>query len=158
MQCLTGYVIHKLLKKTKHNPKYDSEENQATILVLESMVDKTSEQRLIYSLNRGGLTPMSEDCEHIFYKTEELFHKETIVANLRNIDIQKMTFNLMGKSDIVSLSNIDTEIKNNLQIQLYLRVRSFSEAKDITSDKRKLCSATKGLRKEMKMSQQKCDE
>ena len=87
------------------------------------MVDKTREQRLIYSLNRGGLTPISEDCEHIFYKTEELFPKETTVDNLRNIDIQKMTLNLMSQFDIVSLinsivnisgSNIDTEIKNNL--------------------------------------------
>ena len=167
LQYLGGYVVHKLLKKTKNSPKYKSEENQAIILVLESMVDNTREQKLIDSLSRGGLTSISEDCEHIFYKTEELFRKETAVDNLRNIDIVKITSNLMSQSDIISLinsitdisgSNIDSEIRNNLfekMIQLYLRVRSFSLARDITLNKKKSCAATKGLRKEMKKSEQK---
>ena len=46
LQYLGGYVVHKLLKKTKNSPKYNSEENQAIILVLESMVDNTREQKL----------------------------------------------------------------------------------------------------------------
>ena len=93
-----GYVVHKLLKK--NNPKYNNEENQAAILVLESMVDNTREQKLIDSLSRSDLTSISEDCEHLFYKTEKLFRKETAVANLRNIDIVKITSNLMSQYDI----------------------------------------------------------
>ena len=48
LQYLDGYVVHKLLKQTKDIPKYNSEENQAIILVLESMVDNTREQKLIH--------------------------------------------------------------------------------------------------------------
>ena len=44
MQYLGGYVVHKLLKKTKNSPKYYSEEIQTIMLVLESMVDITREQ------------------------------------------------------------------------------------------------------------------
>ena len=116
------------------------------------MVDNTREQKLIYSLSRGGFTSISEDCQHLVYKTEELFRKETAVANLPNIDIAKITLNLMSQSDIISLidsitdisgCNIDLEIRNNLfekMIQLYLRVRSFSLARDITFNKKKFCA------------------
>ena len=162
LQYLGGYVVHKLLKK----PKYKNEENQAIILVLESMVDNTREQKLIDSLSRGGLTSISEDCEHLLFKTKELFRKETAVANLRNIDIMKIRANLMSQSDIslinsitdISGCNIDLETRNNLfekMIQLYLRVRSFSLARDTTLNKKKSCAATKGLRKEMKKVEQK---
>ena len=117
-------------------------------------------------IDRGGLTYISEDCEHLFFKTEELFRKKTAVANMRNIDIMKITANLMSQSDIslinsitvISACNIDFEIRNNLfekMIQLYLRVRSFSLARDITLNKKKSCAATKALRKEMKKAEQK---
>ena len=65
LQYVGGHVVHKLLKKSKNSPKYNSEENQAVILVLESMVGNTREQ--IGSLSRGGLTSISEDCEHLFF-------------------------------------------------------------------------------------------
>ena len=166
LQYLSGYVVHKFLKKAKNNPTYNSVENQAIILVLDAMVDKTRDQRLVDSLDRGGLTPISEDCEQIFYKAEELFRQEISVFNLRNNNIPEITSNLMCQSDMVSLinsivnisgSDIDSELKDNLfekMIQLYLRVRSFSLAKDITCSKKK-SSSSKGLRKEIKRSLQK---
>ena len=131
------------------------------------MVDNTREQKLIGSLSRVGLTSISEDCEHLFFKTEEVFRKETAVANLRNIDIMKITANLMNQSDIISLinsitdisgCNIDLEIRNTLfekMSQLYLRVRSFPLARDTTLNKKKSYAATKELRKEMRKAEQK---
>ena len=97
------------------------------------------------------MTSISEDCEHLFFKTEELFRKETAV----NIDIMIITGNLMSQSDIslinsitdISGCNIDLEIRNNLfekMIQLYLRVHSFSLATDITLNKKKSSAATNG--------------
>ena len=165
LQYLSGYVVHKFLKKTKNNLKYNSQENQAVIVILESMVDKTRELTLVDSQTRGGLTSISEDCEQLFYRTEEAFRKETSVPNLRSIDIAKITVDLISQADIISIinsisdisgSNIDPEVKKNLfekMIQLYLRVRSFSFTRDITSQKRKASTATKGLRKEMKKKQ-----
>ena len=146
------------MKKTKNSPKYNIEENQAIILVMESMVDDTREQKLI------DLTSISKDCEHLFFKTTELFRKETAVANLRDIDIMKITANLMSQSDIslinsitdISGCNIDLEIRNNFfekMIQMYFRVRSLG--RDITLNKKKSCAATKGLCKEMKKAEQK---
>ena len=165
LQYLSGYVVHKFLKKTKNNSKYNSKENQAIIVILESMVDKTRELTLVDSKTRGGLTSISEDCEQLFYRTEEAFREKTSVPNLRSIDIVKITVDLMSQADIISIVNsiseisgciIDPEVKKNLfekMIQLYLRVRSFSFTRDITSQKRKASTATKGLRKELKKKQ-----
>ena len=116
-------------------------------------------------IDRGGLTSISEGCEHLFFKTEELFRKETAVANLRNIDIMKITANLMSQSDIslinsitdISGCNIDLEIRNNLleiMIQLYLRVYSFSLARDITLNKKKSCAAPRAAMKRLSRIEQ----
>lgn len=165
LQYLAGYVVHKFLKKFKYK-KSKSEENQSIILALEGMVDDSRSQKLVESLSRGGLTSVSEECEQIFYKTEELFRAKTSVVNLHNIDIEEIASNLMTQPDIISLTNsivinsgsdIDTEIKNNLfekMIKLYLRVRSFSLARDITAKKKKASATSKSLRKEMKKAQQ----
>ena len=162
LQYVAGYVIHKFVKKAKDNPAYKSLKNQALILVLETMMDSSREQKLIDSLNRGGLTPISKDCELIFHKTEELFRLKTSVPNLRKIDIPEMSANLMCQADIVSVINcivnasgcdIETEEKNNLfekMIQLYLRVRSFALARDITSSCNQKAKKEKGLRKGLK--------
>ena len=66
----------------------------------------------------------------------------------------------MNNPDIVSLFSvvsdgidIQNEIKDNIlekMLELYLRVRSFSLAKDITSKQKKLHDKNKGLRKEIK--------
>ena len=68
----------------------------------------------------------------------------------------------MDNPDIVSLFSvisdgidIQNEIKDNIlenMLELYLRVRSFSFAKDITSKQKKLHDKDKGLRKEIKRS------
>ena len=150
LQYVAGYVVHKFLKKAKNNPAYDSIENQAIIFTLEAIIDSTRGQRLVDSLNRGGLTPISTSCEQIFYKTEEIFRVETAISNLRKIDIPIISANLMCQPDIVSIinaivdisgSNIEPELKDNIfekMIQLYLRVRSFALAREITSSKKNL--------------------
>ena len=68
---------------------------------------------------------------------------------------------LMNNPDIVSVFSvvsagidIQNEIKDNIlekMLELYLRVRSFSFAKDITSKQKKLHDKDKGLRKEIKI-------
>ena len=72
----------------------------------------------------------------------------------------------MSDADIISLfsavsddTNVQNEIKENIlqkMLQLYLRVRSFSLAKDITTKQKKLHAQAKaknkGLRKEIKKS------
>ena len=87
-----------------------------------------------------------------------------ITANVMKItaNVMKITASVMSQSNIslinsitdISGCNKDLEIRNNIfekLIQLYLRVRSFSLARD----KMKSCATTKGLRKEMKKAEQK---
>ena len=69
---------------------------------------------------------------------------------------------LMDNPDIVSLFSvvsdgidIQNDIKDNIlekMLELYLRVRSFYLAKDITPKQKKLHDKNKGLRKDVKKS------
>ena len=167
LQYISGYVIHKFLKKAKNDPKYKSKTNQSIIIILEELIDRSRELRLVDSLNRGGLIPISKECELLFFKAEELFRLETSVLNLRKVDIPLMSAKLMIQPDIVSTINcvvnssgcdISTEEKNNLfekMIQLYLRVRSFALARDITSscNKNTVKPKEKGLRKALRQTE-----
>jgi len=94
------------------------------------------------------------------------FRQEISISNLRKINTISITQKLITDVDIVSLFNnileeanteIDNEVSKNLlekMIALYLRVRAFSTARDITT-KGKLQSKTvkaKGLRNTIKKS------
>lgn len=162
LQYVAGFVVHKFLKKVKNLPTFASPENQLIILILESMIDVSRENKLVDALSRGGLITISSDCELIFIKTEEIFRMETSKTLLRKIDILGMTSSLINQPDIISLTNniiaisgcdIDPESKSNLfekMMQLYLRVRTYSWTSDFTSKNKS--GKTKGLRKEIKRS------
>ena len=167
---LAGYVIRKLLKKTRNSPKYKTVESQEIIVFLESAIEKNGTNDLINTLDRGGLTTVTEDCLRIFYLAEEEFRKSTEIVRLRKIDIGKITENLMDNPDVISLFaavadgiNIQNVVKQNIQqkiLQLYLRVRSFSLAKDVTTKQRKEhkeARKNKGLRKQIKNSMEQTD-
>ena len=69
LQYLSGYVVKKLLKKTKQRANYHSFENQAIITILQNtIVGDGTDQILISVQNRGGLTAVTEDCQMIFYR------------------------------------------------------------------------------------------
>ena len=137
------------------------------ISILENAITKDYiEQKLIHSINRGGLTVVTDDFQKIFYRAEERFRAETHVDHLRKIDIKKMSTDLIKDVDIVSYFNLlvdetdkrlTIEIQQNLlqsMIALYLRVRSFSLAKDITT-KQNTSVSSKSLRKNLKKSIEK---
>ena len=163
LQYLAGYVVKKILKKAKCHSNYSSAENQSVISILENAITKDDiEQKLIHSINRGGLTVVTDDCQKKIYRTEERFRVETHVDHLRKIDIKKMSTDLIKDVDIVSYFNLlvdetdkrlTIEIQQNLlqsMIALYLRVRSFSLAKDITTKQKNIVSSSKSLRKDLK--------
>ena len=104
----------------------------------------------------------------MFILAEQLFRKTTETEkHLKKIDINAMTEELLQDTKIISLykaiigasdtNDLDNEVKVNLLeniLKLYLRVRSFSFAKDITSHKkqeqRNLKFKTKALRNDIK--------
>ena len=60
-----------MLKKTKQRANYHSSENQAIINIhLNTIVEDSSDQKLISVQNRGGLTAMTEEWQMIFYRAE----------------------------------------------------------------------------------------
>ena len=91
---------------------------------------------------------MTEDCQKIFYRAEKQFRIQTSVYFLREINIKMMADCLLESIDVISFSNaavnmagvnVPEEIKMNLlqnMLMVYLRVRSFSLAKDITCKKK----------------------
>lgn len=167
LQYLAGYVVKKLLSKARNSSKFKSNEIQFVICVLESM--KTNDyidQKLIHCQSRGGLTAINNTSQRIFKNVEMKFRQEISISYLRKINTISITQKLITDVDIVSLFNnvleeanteIDDEVSKNLlekMIALYLRVRAFSTARDITT-KGKLQSKTvkqKGLRNTIKKS------
>ena len=151
LQYLAGYVVFKLLKKIEKCKEYNSPENQCTVTILSGMrTEDFANQKLIHSLDRGGLYAVTPECQALFRRAEKHFRIETNVTSVRRINIEQITRSLMEDKDVISTYNSIAEncsktegykeIKHNLShelFQLYLRVRAFSLAKDIT-DKFKL--------------------
>ena len=170
LQYLSGYVVHKLLKKVKNQKNYLTKECQLVIQLLSTFLTKdVSGQALIEATSRGGLTAVTRNMHQIFIAAEEKFREETSIYSIRKIDINKMTECLMTDPEIVSVYNniikesethIDQEITDNLlekMLKLYLRVRAFSLAKDIIGKHSAASKAkkAKGLRKTIKKSSDK---
>ena len=107
-------------------------------------------QKLVDIQTRGGLTKVVDEAQEIIILTEQLFRKTTETErHKKKIDISAMTEELLQDTKIISLykavtgasdtNDLDYEVKVNLLesiLKLYLRVRSFSFAKDITSHKK----------------------
>ena len=168
LQYLAGYVFHNLYKKLKNSKSYNSIENQQSLAILLAgkSVSPNPSLKLVSALSRGGLWEINDNVQKLFVICEKYFCIQTEKSGIRNIDIDCMTNILMQFTYIqdffgLIVSAADTEpskeiVKNMLFsiINLYLKVRSFSYAKDIickhrTSSKQK---KSKALRKEIKRS------
>ena len=147
-------------------------ENQIIISILSNAIlpdfAEKQNQKLVDIQTRGGLTKVVDEAQEMFILAEQLFRKTTETEkHLKKIDINAMTEELLQDTKIISLykaiigtsdtNDLDNEVKVNLLeniLKLYLRVRSFSFAKDITSHKkqeqRNLKFKTKALRNDIK--------
>ena len=96
-------------------------------------------------LSRGGLTEVHNGCLPIFLMADELFRKYTM-GNPHKIDVADKVDQLIKKPEVISIFNNivdESGIKNflpelkinllTLMLSLYLKVRAFSKAKDITN-------------------------
>ena len=158
------------MKRARNSPKYKSHVKQAIIKVPGNFTEEEdTSQRLIQTQNRGGLTAVKAEVQKIFEHTEGMFKVHTSSSTVFKIDTKSMTKSLLMNTKVVSLFNnliddsgvaIDSEIKDNLlenMLNLYLRVRSFSYAKDITN-KHKFAlkkKKSKALRKDIKKAMNK---
>ena len=148
LQYLGGYVLQNLHKKHRTSRNCKSSESQQAMSLLsackEDDQNARNSQRLIASLNRGGLWSPTESAQKIFVKTEHYFKSYSSQPDqFQKIDIKNIIQKSAQDPDVVSSYNaivsesglrIDSsESKDILHciIHLYVRVRSFSLAKDI---------------------------
>ena len=173
MQYLGGYVIQKLSRRVRYS-KTAFAQIQTAILesAIETDDENKSSQALVSALNRGGLCYISKTTQHIFLLSEKYFQRKTQNKAHHSLKCNKMI------TDIVSFSYVkDIMIKlcqgvaENLKadenfneimkitlfkmVQLYIRVRVFSLAKDFMQKHRILKqqrSKEKSLRRTLKKS------
>jgi hypothetical protein len=167
LQYVGGYVLHKLHNKLAQSKTCKSTESQQSMSVLKAGKEEdlimNESQKLTASLNRGGLWGVTKTVQTIFLKTEQYFRFLTSNQPLPKIDINEIRSTATNDMELVSAYNtmlaiselkIDDEVgKDVLQsiVALYIRVRSFSFAKDIVQ-KYKIQSKSvkqKALRKEI---------
>ena len=97
-----------------------------------------ADQKLIHSLNRGGLCAVMPECQALFHRAEEHFRIETNVTSIHKNNIEQITKSLLKDKDVISTYNPIVEnysktegckeTKHNLLhelFQLYLRVCAF---------------------------------
>lgn len=144
LQYLGGYVLQNLHKKHRTSRNCISSESQQAMLLLsackEDDQNARNSQRLIASLNRGP----TESAQIIFVITEHYFKSySNQPGQFQKIDIKNITQKSAQDPDVVSSYNtivsesglhIDSSVNKDILrciIHLYVRVRSFSLAKDI---------------------------
>ena len=104
-------------------------------------------QKLIRSVTRSGLSTVNNQCINIFFNCGGTFQKCMKKINLRKIPTDEIINYLLKNPDVISNYNsfstqaqgtISKEISKNVlekMLRLYIRVRSFSYAKDVNFKK-----------------------
>ena len=116
------------------------------LLVLQACkIHDISEQKLIAFQTQGGLTGLNVECYETFIIAEQTFQEYTSAHHVNIIENEKIAKSLLENIKVVSHLNsfvdcssnkLNEEVKLNVleqMLKLYIRVRSFSYAKDFTN-------------------------
>ena len=168
LQYVSGYVLQNLqrnivkLTLLKANKRWPS-------LRLENWIAWTWTPRnrnWFQAWTEGGLWTVTLPAFKIFLKTDEYFRQSTSKAGLQRIDIVGITKTSTTDSDVLanyqlivseadcdSYSHVQKDVLHNI-VSLYIRVRSFSYAKDIVQQYKIKAKQrkSKSLRKEISRS------
>ncbi|KAL9956840.1 hypothetical protein ACROYT_G038383 [Oculina patagonica] len=172
LQYLGGYVFHNLYKKHARINTVESQQAMAILKAGKLDGNNDSRQKLISSLNRGGLWSLTEPAQKIFLSAEHYFRQLSPKVASQGIDIVTITLKATSDNDVLShygLIVTDAEIKPAGHVikdvlygimTLYVRVRSFSFAKDVIENYKIRIKQTKGksLRKDISRSCQENEQ
>ena len=146
LQYLGGYICNNLYKKVRNSSKWNTEECQQSLAILKATKLDTvnNSQKLVASLDRGGLWTVSTAAQNLFSRTEHYFRKATK---------EKPDSRTINRSGIVLTCSKDVDIISNFQtivesaekkvdkqtasdvfqsmLDLYIRVRCYSYTNDI---------------------------
>ncbi|CAH3149086.1 unnamed protein product [Pocillopora meandrina] len=168
LQYVGGYVLHNLHKH--HSVKKNSRAILLMAILKAGKLETGSDsQRLVSILSRGGLWSITKPAEKIFIRTKHYFRQMTSTVNLARVDIADIVGKSVSDSELLSnyylLVSDDELVPDNHIVKdilhgivhLYVRVRSFSFAKDIIQHHKinTKQSKAKALRKEISRS---CEE
>ena len=168
LQYLGGYVLQKLHNKHRTSKNWKTSESQQAISALKACKEESKNaiesQKLVTSLNHGGLWSPTRKAQTIFLKAEHYFRETCKPGQCqRSTNIHDAIEKSCKDPDVVSsfnaiVSEASLKIENSVCkdmlhsiINLYVRVRSFSFARDIIHKhkiKQKQVKA-KALRKEI---------
>lgn len=171
LQYVGGYVLHKL--HGKHFLR-NSVESQQAMAILKAGKLETSDrsQKLIASVNRGGLWSITEHVQKIFLKAEQHFRQLTVKPDIQRVDICGITQKTISDCDVLCnynlilceaelepVSHISKEVLHSI-VSLYVRVRAFSFAKDFIQRYKVKAKQTKAksLRREISRSCQETEQ
>ena len=162
---IAGHVVKRLTNASKKKTESENTELQALLVSLQSEQESNS---FIQARNRGGLVNPSDDLIGILQEAEKNFRSEVNKSKdiLINIPVDVICYKTISMpivkslwDNIVVLSGVSTagdtqQICLENIVKLFLRVRSFSYAKDyITQYKiKEKKSKSKALRKDLKKS------
>lgn len=162
LQYIGGYVLHKLNKK--YARKSTPENQQAMAILKAGKLEKDMEsQKVVSCLNRGGLWSITKPAEKIFFHTECYLQNSYSTTCLNKIDMPGVTKTVVKDTKVISNYQTmvsDAELATNTHVEkdvfcsivsLYIRVRSFSFAKDVLQQHKVNTkqTKTKALRKEI---------
>ena len=111
------------MKKVKNDKNYSSVENQNILSILDASITKdTSNQKLLRSVTRGGLSAVDNQCTNIFFIAEKHFTNVTKKINLRKIPTDEIISYLLKNPDAISNYNsFSTQLKVPFQ-KKYLKM------------------------------------
>ena len=166
VQYLGGYVLHNLHKN--HATKQSAESQQVMAILKAGKSETNNAQNLISSVTRGGLWFITQPAQKFFCQTELIFRGFSSLDGLKQVDIPSIICksvtdstiltqygNMVSEAELQPISHVTKSVLYSI-ISLYVRVRSFSLAKDIIEKYKVNAKKTKakGLRKEIS---RKCD-
>ena len=104
LRYLAGYALRNLYKKIRNSNMYWTKESkQALTFINASKLQQDDAQKLVTTLNRGGLWLASYDLQQVLQVAEKIFQRETIDReNLRKIDWELMTVMTMQDFDVMA--------------------------------------------------------
>lgn len=155
-----------MYRKSKNSIHWNSERSQELQALLMSLKDETSDE-FVSSISRGGLWVPNSTLVSICKVAELAFRKHSVNAQEKALPGEKILADVLSTPEVIDLWEgasvnclhpLSEECLNlcleNI-LQLYIRVRCFSHAKDIIN-KYKLkeqLQKKKGLRSELKRKQ-----
>lgn len=173
---LGGYVIRNLYAKHKKRSISKTSNNfehqvSMDILLACRFDEEVSNSKLIKALSRGGLWSIKEETQKIFSVAEKTFLIQTHEEMKRNVNVSLMVTKLLSFAPLLEIfecilmmcdekpsKDISKIVLRNI-LTLYLRIRTYSLARDIVQkNKVKVISKTKdaALRKKLKKNENDC--